>query len=335
MVEMAVSEAIRVSRRREKAWPLLAAGARDLPMVVVIAAFLATPETREVALVNFCVQATAFGFGACLPAYRTGVMAFTDIVWPWGLAAIGVLALIYGDTGSSLLLVVAGIYILMGLRGGLLGIHITLTTSFPREDVPRYDYRRLVWQREGYRSPTVPMLHEILQQALANSAILAAPAFLVVADSSGTLGPLAVAGGILWGLSWVLESVADVQKHRFARRCAEEGVPRTCDIGLWRFSRHPNYFFEWLAWHGLILLAVASLVRLADDFAVVPWLGFAGALAGVSGGMYVVLVHLTGAVPAEHFSAQRRPGYRDYQARVNRFFPGRPRGHAAGAGALG
>lgn len=322
---MAVPEVMRVSRRRERARPLAGAAARDLPMLVVLAAFLVEPSTREFAIVNLLVQAVGFGLGACLPAYRTGVMAFTDIVWPWGLAAIGVQALLFGDARSSLLVVVAGIYVLMGLRGGLIGIHVTLTTEFPREDMPRYHYRRLMWQREGYRSQTVPMVHEILQQALANSAVLAGPAMLAVADSSGSVGPVVAAGALLWAVSWVLESLADVQKDRFARRCARERVTRTCDVGLWRFSRHPNYFFEWLAWHGLILVALPSLIRLAGELALLPWLGFAAALAGISGGMYYVLVHLTGAVPAEHFSVQRRPDYRDYQRRVNRFFPGASR----------
>ncbi|MDQ3935289.1 MAG: DUF1295 domain-containing protein, partial [Actinomycetota bacterium] len=291
-------------------------------MIVTLAALVAEPSTRDFALANLGVQAVMFGLGACLPAYRTGVVAFTDLVWPWGLAAIGVLALVFGDPGSALLLVVVGMYVLMGARGGAIGVRLTLTTDVLREDMPRYHYRRLTWRREGYRSDTAPMLHDILQQCLANSSALAVPAMLAVADSQGTVGPVVIAGALLWAVSWVLESVADAQKARFARRCAEEGVTRTCDVGFWRYSRHPNYFFEWLAWHGLILVALPSLIRLADDFAVLPWLGFAAALAGISGGLYYSLVYYTGAIPAEHFSVQHRPDYRDYQQRVNRFFPG-------------
>jgi steroid 5-alpha reductase family enzyme len=332
---MPVAEATLVSRRRERARPFASAAARDLPMLVVLAAFLAEPSTREFALVNLLVQAVGFGLGACLPAYRTRVMAITDAVWPCGLAAIGVLALLFGDTGSPQLLVVAGIYLAMGLRGVVGGIYWTLTTAFPREELPRYRYRRLVWQREGHRSETAPMLHEILDQGLANSTVLAAPAMLAVADGHDALGAVAIAGALVWAVSWVLESVADLQKDLFARRCAQEGRARTCEVGLWRYSRHPNYFFEWLAWNGLIVAALPSLVRLADDFAVVPWLGFAAALAGTSAGMYYVLVHHTGAIPAEHFSAQRRPGYRDYQRRVNRFVPGPRRRGGPGVRANG
>ncbi|MFL5911865.1 MAG: DUF1295 domain-containing protein [Gaiellaceae bacterium] len=307
---------------RSPALPFAFSALRDLPQIAVVAAFCAEPATRDFALVNLGVQALMFALGACLPAYRTGVMAFTDCVWPPGLLVIGVLALLFGDPGSALLVAIAGVYILMGLRGIAMAIYFVRITAFPHEDIPRYHYRRVVWRREGYKSDTVPMIHEILQQGLVNSSVLAAPAMLAVAERHAGIGPVVVAGAVLWAASWTLESLADVQKARFAKRCASEGSRRTCDVGLWRYSRHPNYFFEWLAWHGLILMALPSLIRLAGDFALLPWLGFAAGLGGISAGMYYVLIYLTGAIPAEYWSVQRRSGYRDYQQRVNRFFPG-------------
>jgi steroid 5-alpha reductase family enzyme len=299
--------------------------AQDLPLLVVLAAFVAEPSTRDFALVNLLVQALLFGFGACLPAYRRRIMALADGAWTWGLVAIGVQALLFGDAGSAVLLVVAGIYVAMGLRGGIWVLALLLAKGFPPEDLPRYQYRRLLWRREGYRSDTFPMLHEISQQGLANASAVAAPAMLAVADRHASIGPVVIAGLVLWALSWALESLADFQKARFARRCGSAGTTRTCDVGLWRYSRHPNYFFEWLVWGGLIVVVAPSLIHLADDFASLPWAGFAFALLGIWAGMYRTLVHATGAVPAEHFSVQHRPDYRDYQQRVNRFFPGPPR----------
>src|SRR2546421_1303069 len=93
------------------------AAGRDLPLVAMLAAFVVEPSTRDFALVNLAVQAQMFVFGACLPAYRTRVMAFTDCVWPCGVLAIGVQALLFGDPGSALLVAIAGVYVLMGLRG--------------------------------------------------------------------------------------------------------------------------------------------------------------------------------------------------------------------------
>ena len=307
---------------------LASAAARDLPLLAVLAAFVAEPSTRDFALVNLGVQGFLFVFGACLPAYRRGLMLFVDGVWPWGLTAIGVQALLFGDAGSPVLLVLAGAYLAIGLRGGIWAV-VVAATDRPTEELPRYRYRRLLWRREGYRSETLPMLHEILQQGLCNVSILAAPAMLAVADRDATIGPLVVAGGLLWAAGFALESLADVQKARFVRRRA--GAARTCDDGLWRWSRHPNYFFQWVQWSALALVALPSLIRLADDVAALPWAGFAFALPAASAAMYHVVVHYTGAIPAEHFSVQHRPDYRDYQRRVNRFFPGPPRAARTGS----
>jgi steroid 5-alpha reductase family enzyme len=305
--------------------------ALDAVPLAVLAAFVAEPSTRSFALVNLLVQGVLFVFGAGLPAHHTRVMAFADSTWSWGLVAVGVQALLFGDTSSTVVLIVSGMYVAMGGRLGRRAVS-RLLTDFPREDLPRYRYRRLVWRREGYRSDTFPMLHEVAQQGLSNASLLAAPAMLAVADRNAVIGPMVAVGVLLWTVSWALESLADLQKARFLKRGA--GVAATCDVGLWRHSRHPNYFFEWLVWHGLILVALPSLIRLADAFAVVPWLGFAVALPGISGGMYHVLVHATGAIPAEHFSARHRPGYGEYQERVNRFFPGPSRRPTPGPGEL-
>jgi steroid 5-alpha reductase family enzyme len=314
-------------RTPARAW--VSAAFLNLMPLAVLVAFLAEPSTRDFALVNLLAQALLFTFGAGVPAHRTRVMAFADAAWSWGLVAVGVQALLFGDAGSAVLLIVAGMYVAMGARLGARAVS-RLLNDFPREDLPRYRYRRLVWQREGYRSETFPMLFDVAQQGLSNASLLAAPAMLAVADRHARVGPVVIVGLLLWVVSWTLESLADLQKARVLREHAGAGATRTCDVGLWRYSRHPNYFFEWLVWHGLVLVALPSLIRLADDFALLPWLGFSVALPGILGGMYHVLVHATGAIPAEHFSVQRHPDYRDYQERVNRFFPGPCRRGATG-----
>ncbi|HEV7807153.1 MAG TPA: DUF1295 domain-containing protein [Solirubrobacteraceae bacterium] len=313
------------SLRRTRASLFANAASLDLPLLAVLAAFVAEPSTRSFALVNLLVQTVLFVVVAFLPAYRTRVMAFVDLAWPWGLVAIGVQTALFGHASSAVLLIVAGIYVVMGLRMAARGI-VLFTKSFPHDDLPRYRYRRLLWQHDGYRSETVPMLHEILQQTLSNASTLAAPAMLMVAYPHAGVGPVVVAGLLLWAISWALESVADMQKARFVRRSGSAGATRTCDVGLWGYSRHPNYFFQWLQWHGLILIALPSLIHLAGNIALLPWVGFAAGLLSISAGFYYALVHYTGAIPAEHFSVQHRPDYRDYQQRVNRFFPGTHRG---------
>src|SRR5437016_4155233 len=118
---------------RVNARPFARAVSRDLPLVAMLAAFVAEPSTRDFALVNLLVQAVVFALGACLPAYLTGLMTFVDGVWPWGLVAVAVQALLFGDPGSPILLIVAGVFLAMGLRGGI-WVLVVAITDFPRED---------------------------------------------------------------------------------------------------------------------------------------------------------------------------------------------------------
>ena len=114
---------------------------------------------------------------------------------------------------------------------------------------------------------------------------------------------------------------ADYQKTRFT--AAVRG--RTCNIGLWRYSRHPNYFFQWMQWNALIVAALPSFFERAGDLNAGAVVALAVGLPGLSYLMYQTLVYFTGALPAEYYSLQSRPDYADYQATTNRFFPGRVR----------
>jgi steroid 5-alpha reductase family enzyme len=93
---------------------------------------------------------------------------------------------------------------------------------------------------------------------------------------------------------------------------------------LWKFSRHPNYFAEWLVWTGLVIASISSLMTLTFT----PWVWGILALGTLSASvmMYITLVYLTGAKPAEYYSVQKREGYREYQQKTNMFFPWFPRG---------
>ena len=95
-----------------------------------------------------------------------------------------------------------------------------------------------------------------------------------------------------------------------------------CDIGLWKYTRHPNYFAEWMVWNGLIIASIPSYISLFDSEALWLWILIGVALLYTSRIMYITLVYLTGAVPSEYYSAQKRPAYKTYQQSTNIFFPG-------------
>jgi hypothetical protein len=87
-------------------------------------------------------------------------------------------------------------------------------------------------------------------------------------------------------------------------------LPALLDVGLWRYSRHPNYFFQWMGWNALALVA---------------WRGsgvLTIALLGAPAFMLWTLVYFTGIKPSEHYSVRKRPGYVEYQRITNSFVPG-------------
>ena len=110
----------------------------------------------------------------------------------------------------------------------------------------------------------------------------------------------------LFGL--VFEAVADAQLARFKGDPQHAG--RVMDRGLWRYSRHPNYFGEFCFWWGMGLLGLAAGA----------WWALASPLL-----MSVLLLKVSGVTLLESDLRERRPGYREYVARTNAFFPGSPR----------
>ncbi len=108
----------------------------------------------------------------------------------------------------------------------------------------------------------------------------------------------------LFCIGLIGEVLSDFQLSRFARNPANKR--KVCNIGLWKYSRHPNYFFEWVVWLGMSL--VASEVH---------WIGIFPALF-----MYILLVHITGIPYAEKYSLQSRgEAYKEYQRTTSAFFP--------------
>ena len=105
------------------------------------------------------------------------------------------------------------------------------------------------------------------------------------------------------------EALADAQLKRFRDDPANKG--RVCDVGLWRWSRHPNYFFEWFGWLAYPVIAISPRL--------IPGAG-RRLLAPVF--MYWILVHVTGIPPLEaQMLRSRGERYRDYQSRTSVFFP--------------
>jgi len=201
-----------------------------------------------------------------------------------------------------------------------------------KNELPRYLYQRIRWARRGITPENTfkynwTMQVEILVQALANIGMLCIPPMLCGMSfiKEKKLDLIEKIGWLMWILSLSLENLADVQKDRFARECkAKQLKNQVCNVGLWKYSRHPNYFFEWCVWLSLCVASFPSLQALWKTDKEETWvkLGVTVGWLMVPIGMYHCLVHYTGARPAEYYSLQKRPEYSDYQKAVNMFFPG-------------
>jgi steroid 5-alpha reductase family enzyme len=126
--------------------------------------------------------------------------------------------------------------------------------------------------------------------------------------SNRPLGWLDWAGVALWLVGFVFEAGGDWQLARFKKDPANAG--RVMDRGLWRYTRHPNYFGEFCIWWGFWLIAVAAGA----------WWSVVGPLA-----LTFLLLKVSGVTLLEKDIGNRRPRYADYVLKTNAFFPGPPR----------
>jgi steroid 5-alpha reductase family enzyme len=185
-----------------------------------------------------------------------------------------------------------------------LGSHIALRTAHGGDD-PRYAALRQEWGAKA----NIRLFWFLQVQALA--ALVLVAALIAAADNPAPWPGLGdILGAALVVISILGEGVADRQLDRFRKDANNKG--KVCDAGLWRYTRHPNYFFEWLGWLAYPLFAI-------DPGGAYPWgwLALSGPLC-----MYWLLVHVSGIPPLEQqMRHSRGEAYRAYQARVSAFIP--------------
>jgi steroid 5-alpha reductase family enzyme len=241
----------------------------------------------------------ALAAGTWLASLRVRDVSIVDSVWPLLiLAPACVFALVWPHAGpraaAILVLVIAWALRLFG--------YIAWRHRGQPED---RRYRAIRARNQPHFDWKSLYLVFGLQAALAW--IVALPLMAAVASPVHWM-PLDALGIALFLFGLVFETVADAQLARFKADPAQQG--RVMARGLWRYSRHPNYFGECCVWWGLWLLALAA----GAGWAVAsPLL------------MTLLLLRVAGVTLLEKDMAERRPEYRDYMRRTNAFIPGRPR----------
>ncbi|MFT4676605.1 MAG: steroid 5-alpha reductase family enzyme [Patiriisocius sp.] len=292
------------------------------PFVLGWVLILSTETFSQVGLVNGVGQLILFAAVVCLPIWLTGRMSYVDIGWPWGLVLLASVSYLYSDGYWLRSLAVAVLVIMVGLRMGLGALNLW-RLGLLKKEFPRYQYQRLRWEKLGKTNVGLALQVDAISQGLANASFLALPVFIICSNPSTTLSMLELAGITIALGSFAMESVADLQKVRFLREMKRaERKLQVCDVGLWRYCRHPNYFAEWMVWNGLVIAALPSWFALQGQENTMLWLLLGVGLLYTSRAMYSTLVYGTGAIPSEHYSQDKRPDYRTYQQRTNCFFPG-------------
>jgi steroid 5-alpha reductase family enzyme len=194
---------------------------------------------------------------------------------------------------------------MMGSWGLRLAVYLLYDRVLARPEDGRYAEMRRAW------GAGAPRRFFWFFQTQAIAAVgFSLPALIAAANPEPSFSPLELAGAGLWVIAFAGESTADRQLLRFKQDEANRG--HTCRTGLWRVSRHPNYFFEWLIWVGVALFAAAS-----------PW----GWVAfGCPAAMLYFLFRVTG-IPLNEAQALRTRGdeYRDYQRATSVFVPWFPK----------
>ncbi|MCR9287537.1 MAG: DUF1295 domain-containing protein [Bacteroidetes bacterium] len=276
-------------------------------------------------IINGLTQLLLFGLVVCWPIWKTGRLSYVDIGWPWGLFVIGILTLLFSEGYYWRVWIISGVYMFIGLRMGI-GALMLWKKGYMQKEFTRYQYQRRRWERAKKTNVPLAMQIDALAQGFANASFLAYPAFIIGCNKDPNISFFEILGLIIWVLAFILEATADAQKLKFLRKMAASGQKRkVCNVGLWQYTRHPNYFAEWMVWNALILASIPSWLALRSMEDTVIWVLLGIGLLFVSRIMYLSLVYLTGAVPSEFYSLKKRPDYKAYQERVNMFFPWFPK----------
>ena len=293
-----------------------------LPFIAGWVLLLFTDTFAAIGLYNGLLQLVLFSLVVCLPIWLTGRMSYVDIGWPLGLTIIGGLTWLLSDGEPLRAAMVSVVYMFVGGRMGLGALKLWSMGRLKKE-FPRYEYQKKRWLAAGKTNTPLAMQVDALWQGLANASFLAMPAFVIAANPSEHIHLLEIIGLLVCVGAFAMESIADMQKLNFLLTMKKAGERnRVCNVGLWRYSRHPNYFGEWMVWNGLIIAAIPSWLAFYEVESLGIWLLLGAGLLFASWKMYSTLVYDTGAEPSEYYSAQKRPEYKTYQHTTNMFFPG-------------
>lgn len=249
---------------------------------------------------NICITVPIL-VAAFIVSERLKNAGLVDFIWALCIAILALIATVTGTAPDARKWLFLAATLPWSLR---LFWHLLtrFMHEFPTED-RRYAKMRLAWPKH----PGIFMLLIFLFQAFLLS-LLCAP-FAIINDVAGPLELCDLAGLTICSLGFLGETISDQQLRTLKEKHSANAV---CDVGLWKYSRHPNYFFEWLVWLGLFVFCI-------------PHPGWA--MSAVSPLlMLYLLTQMSGIKITEEQSMQSKgEAYRQYQQNTSAFFPLPPR----------
>ncbi|MCA8960058.1 MAG: DUF1295 domain-containing protein [Planctomycetes bacterium] len=233
---------------------------------------------------------------------RTRNAGIVDVAWSFGTAGVGALFALIAEGDVARRVAIGSIALAWGAR---LGAHLARRVARESED-GRYLELREKW---GRRASAYLFLFFQLQAIWA--VLFALPMFAAAANETPSWRVVDIVGVLIAVVAIGGEALSDHQLARFRREPGN--LDRVCREGLWRYSRHPNYFFEWVHWFAYVALAWGGSAF---------WMAVLGPLV-----MLFFLFRITGIPPTERRAIARRgDAYREYQRTTSVFVPLPPKG---------
>jgi len=259
----------------------------------------------EALLINAAIDA-AMMLLLCAVATRIRDVSFIDAVWGGGMAVLALASWLQVDAPGHRAGLIAAMAVIWGTR---LALHLYTRWRASGED-PRYA-RMLGKAKQQGRYGRAALTVVFGPQALLLYLVCLPAQLGVLGSGGGAIGPLAWTGFALWLLGVTFETVGDAQLKAFRADPASQG--KVLDTGLWRYTRHPNYFGDACAWWGIWLAAAEA--------------GPTVALASLPGPLFLTftLTRWSGKPLLEKSLVKNRPGYSEYVARTSGFLPWPPR----------
>jgi steroid 5-alpha reductase family enzyme len=241
--------------------------------------------------------------GLYFAARRIDNYGIVDIAWSYAFAALALFYALLAPGWPARRALVAA---MVGLWSVRLGTHLyrRVLGHHPVED------GRYVQLRKDWAGNFAPRMFGFFQLQAASVVMLGAGFLVASLNPTPRFHALEIIGAALWLLALAGESLADYQLAAFKRQAANRD--RVCDSGLWHYSRHPNYFFEWLVWVAFFVTALGSPHG---------WVAILGPAS-----ILFLLLRVTG-IPLTEEQSLRSKGeaYRRYQQTTSAFVPWFPK----------